>query len=125
MQTEPDDIKLNDILEINFISDDFLVLKAKVSVISIFENARGIKQQLSNLLSKKNIKYLLFDFEKVVYIDSTTAGLIFSVNHELKRNKGQCFIIVKEQQVVGILSILNIFNLVTRVDSVSEIILDR
>lgn len=51
-----------------------------------------LKEKVINVMDKYQIKYLIFNFDKVNFMDSTGIGFIIGRYAEIKKRKGMVFI---------------------------------
>lgn len=68
-------------------------------------SVQKLKEKVNNVMDKYQIKYLIFNFDKVNFMDSTGIGFIISRYTEIKRRKGIVFICSMNRMVERIFNL--------------------
>jgi stage II sporulation protein AA (anti-sigma F factor antagonist) len=79
-----------------------------------------IKDQLMDLLGKFSQKYLIFDFEKLDFINSESIGFLMTIHSHLTKMDKNLVIINAKANVKDVFTVIGLFNVISYYDSLSS-----
>jgi len=89
------------------------------------EASMDFVNQISNyckdLFEEKEVKALIFDFEKIDYIDSMAIGVLINLFKLLKKKDNKLFIYKPNELIKGVLNSTGMDKIIGIADSMSEI----
>lgn len=81
----------------------------------------NIKIQIDYEYKANLLKNIIFDFENVTFIDSSTLGMIIGRYKKVIENGGKVYIVGAKNQVEKIFQISNISSIISRFNNINEI----
>ena len=84
--------------------------------------AEGIKRKSEEAFSKNDIKYLIFDFSKTIFMDSSGIGLITGRYRRVHDKGGRVYAINVNAGIDKVLNISGIYRILSKRKSKDEII---
>ncbi|MCM1272766.1 MAG: anti-sigma factor antagonist [Clostridium sp.] len=85
-------------------------------------SADRIKRKTERVFEKNDVKYLIFDFEKTTFMDSSGIGLITGRYRKVHDDGGSVFVINVCPAIDKVLTMSGIYRIVGKKDSKEEII---
>lgn len=84
--------------------------------------AERIKEKSESVFEKENIRYLIFDFEKTVFMDSSGIGLITGRFRKVHDKGGLVYVVNVGEAIDKILNMSGIYRIVLKRDTKEDII---
>ena len=82
--------------------------------------AEQIRKRIDNIIDTKAIKNIIFDFEKVSFMDSSGIGVIMGRYKKVVFNKGRIIAINIGERIDRILKMSGIYKIMGKCDSLEE-----
>lgn len=86
--------------------------------------ADRIKRKSEAVFAEENVKYIVFDFSRVIFMDSSGIGLITGRYRKISDKKGRAYVINVSEPIDKLLFLSGIYRIVMKRDSKEEIIND-
>lgn len=86
--------------------------------------ADRIKRKSEEVFADGDVKYIVFDFSKVNFMDSSGIGLITGRYRKISDKKGRAYVINVSEPIDKLLFLSGIYRIVMKRDSKEEIIND-
>jgi len=114
---------LEETLQFKF-DNEIAILKYEGKI--IFENSNQLKEEIKNLLSKKEkIKKIILDLSQVFHLDSAGVGVIISLFRFIRKKGGSLVAVNLNEQVRKVFKITKMEKIIPIVENIEQAVNEK
>lgn len=90
-------------------TDNFLVIDIMTSELDMY-NYSNLSSTMTNILNNTIKNYVIIDFKKVVYMDSSFISTLVNIQKDLNSNNKKLFLSSVNEEIIQIFKIINLYS---------------